>query len=224
MSLMNLMNQMSAKASPKSSKGLFISFEGVEGAGKSTHLRMLAQALKAEGHEVLTTAEPGGTPISQCIREVLLDTAHVAMRPVTELLLYAAARRQHLEELIVPALDEGKVVITDRFSDSTTAYQGTGRGLDLALIAELDQIVTGGLRPDITVLLDMDVEQGLERNRSAGKRDRLELEEVEFHKRVRQGFLAIAKAEPERVKLIDASGSKEEVQALVMQAVRKALL
>ena len=205
-------------------RGLFISFEGVEGAGKSTHVRMVAETLEAEGREVLTTAEPGGTPISQCIRGVLLDSKHAAMDPVTELLLYAAARRQHLKELILPALDAGKVLITDRFSDSTTAYQGTGRGLDMQLIAELDRIVTGGLRPDLTVLLDMDVEQGLERNRGAGKRDRLEMEQVEFHRRVREGFLTIAKAEPGRVKLIDASGSKEQVQARVMEAVRKALL
>ena len=208
---------------PKATKGLFISFEGVEGAGKSTHVRMVAEILETEGREVLTTAEPGGTPISQCIRGVLLDSKHAAMDPVTELLLYAAARRQHLKELILPALDAGKVLITDRFSDSTTAYQGTGRGLDMQLIAELDRIVTGGLRPDLTVLLDMDVEQGLERNRGAGKRDRLEMEQVEFHRRVREGFLTIAKAEPGRVKLIDASGSKEQVQARVMEAVRKVL-
>ncbi|MCK4911690.1 MAG: dTMP kinase [Thermodesulfovibrionales bacterium] len=208
---------------PRASKGMFISFEGGEGAGKSTHVRMAAEALEAEGHEVIMTAEPGGTPISQCIRGVLLDTAHQAMEPVTELLLYAAARRQHLQELILPALEEGKVVITDRFSDSTAAYQGTGRGLDMRLIEELDRIVTGGIKPELTVLLDMDVELGLERNRGAGKQDRLEMEQVEFHKRVREGFLAIAKAEPERVKLVDASGSKQEVQTLVMEAMREAL-
>ncbi len=205
------------------SRGLFISFEGVEGAGKSTHVMMLAEALKTEGHEVLTTAEPGGTPISQCIRGVLLDTKHAAMEPVTELLLYAAARRQHMHELILPALQEGKVVITDRFSDSTTAYQGTGRGLDMQLIEVLDRIVTGGTKPELTVLLDMDVETGLARNRGAGKRDRLEMEQVEFHRRVREGFWAIAKAEPKRVKLIDASGSKQEVHQRVMEAVREAL-
>ncbi len=208
---------------PRASKGMFISFEGGEGAGKSTHVRMAAEALEAEGHEVIMTAEPGGTPISQCIRGVLLDTAHQAMEPVTELLLYAAARRQHLQELILPALEEGKVVITDRFSDSTAAYQGTGRGLDMRLIEELDRIVTGGIKPELTVLLDMDVELGLERNRGAGKQDRLEMEQVEFHKRVREGFLAIAKAEPERVKLVDASGSKQEVPTLVMEAMREAL-
>ncbi len=208
----------------KTGRGMFISFEGVEGAGKSTHVRMAANALEAEGYEVVMTAEPGGTPISQCIRDVLLDTKHQAMEPVTELLLYAAARRQHLQELILPALEAGKVVITDRFSDSTAAYQGAGRGLDMRLIEELDRIVTGGLRPELTVLLDMAVELGLERNRGAGKRDRLELEDVEFHMRVREGFLAIAKAEPDRVKLIDAGRSKQEVQARVIEAVREGLL
>ncbi len=201
-------------------KGMFISFEGVEGSGKSTQARMAAEALKNEGRRVVLTSEPGGTPISQGIREVLLDSSHGAMEPVTELLLYAAARRQHLYELILPALDEGKVVITDRFSDSTSAYQGTGRGLEMGLIRELDRMVTGGLKPDLTLILDIDVEEGLMRNRGAGKRDRLELEDVEFHKRVREGFLDIANNEPERVKLVQVGGDKDEVHARVMAVIK----
>jgi dTMP kinase len=200
--------------------GTFISFEGIEGTGKSTQARLLAEALRAEGREVVLTAEPGGTSIGERIREVLLDTGHGAMEHVTELLLYAAARRQHLEELIKPALEEGKVVVTDRFSDSTAAYQGTGRGLDMELIEELDRMVTGGLVPDLTLLLDMDVEEGLERNRGAGKRDRLELEDVEFHRKVREGFREIARAEPGRGKTVDATEPQEEVHAQVMRLVR----
>ena len=203
--------------------GSFISFEGVEGSGKSTQVKLAAEALSNSGKSVVLTAEPGGTPISQDIRKVLLDSANSAMEPVTELLLYAAARRQHLHELILPALCEGKVVITDRFSDSTRAYQGTGRELDMQIIAELDQIVTGGLKPDLTIILDMDVEEGLKRNRDAGKRDRLELEDLEFHKRVRQGFMDIAKAEPERVKLINVGGTKDEVHEEVMRVIKEAL-
>ena len=204
----------------KNNPGLFISFEGVEGSGKSTQARMAARALIKEGRRVVLTAEPGGTPISQAIREVLLDSSHGAMEPVTELLLYAAARRQHLYELILPALDEGKVVITDRFSDSTSAYQGAGRGLEMGLIAELDRIVTGGLKPDLALILDIDVEEGLKRNRGAGKRDRLELEDVEFHKRVREGFLDIANNEPERVRLVQVGGDKDEVHEKVMAVIK----
>ncbi|KKL58607.1 hypothetical protein LCGC14_2223660, partial [marine sediment metagenome] len=204
----------------KNNPGLFISFEGVEGSGKSTQAKMAADALTKEGRPVVLTAEPGGTPISQAIREVLLDSSHGAMEPVTELLLYAAARRQHLYELILPALDEGKVVITDRFSDSTSAYQGAGRGLEMGLIAELDRMVTGGLKPDLTLIFDIDVEEGLMRNRGAGKRDRLELEDVEFHKRVREGFLDIANNEPERVKIVQVSGDKDEVHEKVMAVIK----
>ncbi len=207
----------------KNNPGLFISFEGVEGSGKSTQAKMAADALIKEGRPVVLTAEPGGTPISLSIREVLLDSSHGAMEPVTELLLYAAARRQHLYELILPALDEGKVVITDRFSDSTSAYQGTGRGLEMGLIAELDRMVTGGLKPDLTLIFDIDVEEGLMRNRGAGKRDRLELEDVEFHKRVREGFLDIANNEPERVRLVQVGGDKDEVHEKVMAVIRKTL-
>lgn len=197
-------------------RGAFISFEGIEGTGKSTQAGLLAGALEKKGLKALLTAEPGGTAIGSRIREVLLCVEHGAMDPVTELLLYAASRRQHLAELIIPALNEGRVVITDRFSDSTTAYQGYGRGLDLGLIDTLDRAVTGGLRPGLTVLLDMDVEAGLRRNRHINKVDRLELEDVEFHERVREGYRAIGKAEPRRVKLLDASGTVEEVHRAVM--------
>lgn len=199
-------------------QGLFISFEGIEGSGKSTQARLLAEALEKEGHATVLTEEPGGTEISQAIRGLLLDARHRAMDAVAELLLYAAARRQHVKELILPSLAGGKVVITDRFSDSTFAYQGEGRGLDLALIEVIDAAATGGIKPHLTLLLDMDVEAGLRRNRKAEKSDRFELEAVAFHERVRKGYLKIQKAEPARVRLISAEGPLEDVQRAVLAA------
>lgn len=200
-------------------KGLFISFEGIEGTGKSTQARLLADYLRAKGAAGVLTEEPGGTAIGRKIREVLLSVEHGGMDPVAELLLYAASRRQHMSELILPSLKKGLTVITDRFSDSTRAYQGYGRGLPLELIDSLDRAVTGGLRPDLTLLLDLDVEAGLMRNRKVNKVDRLELEDVRFHKKVREGYLAIMEAEPERVRLIDASGAVEAVHAEVVRVV-----
>jgi dTMP kinase len=199
--------------------GLFISLEGIEGTGKSTQARLLAQALRARGMDVLLTHEPGGTPISQRIREVLLSTDHGEMDPMTELLLYAAARRQHVAEVIAPALRAGRTVITDRFSDSTLAYQGHARGLDRNAIDALDQMATGGLRPALTILLDIDVAEGLRRNRGANKVDRLELEDVAFHGRVREGYLAIQGAEPERVRLVPADGTVDDVHRAVLGVV-----
>jgi dTMP kinase len=204
-------------------KGAFISFEGTEGSGKSTHVEMLAKHLESEGYECLLTVEPGGTAIGFKIRELLLSLEHEAMDPVTELLLYSAARKQHLEEVILNALDEGKVVITDRFSDSTQAYQGTARGLDQELIVELDRITTGGIKPDLTILLDINPETGLYRNRRSGKEDRLELEDIDFHKRVREGFLAIQQAEPERVKIVDAGRSIHEAHGEIVRLVEEYL-
>lgn len=202
--------------------GLFISLEGIEGTGKSTQTRILADAIRESGREVVQTVEPGGTDISRAIRGLLLDVNHGAMDAMTELLLYAAARRQHMAEVILPALERGAVVVTDRFSDSTVAYQGYARGLDMALIRKLDEMVTGGLKPHLTLLLDLDVEVGLRRNKGANKVDRLELEDVAFHRRVREGFHAIAKAEPARVKMIDASGSLDDVSRAIRESVAKA--
>jgi len=141
------------------------------------------------------------------------------MKPLTELLLYNAARAQHIEEVILPALNRGAVVITDRFTDSTFAYQGYGRGIDLNLLESIDKIATNGLRPDITVLLDLDVETGLKRNRRINKTDRLELEDVEFHKRVRKGYHELAAKEPERIKVLDASGGIEELKIVIARII-----
>lgn len=200
-------------------KGLFVSLEGIEGTGKTTQARLLAEFLKAMGKDVLLTEEPGGTQIGKRIREVLLNVEHREMDSMTELLLYNASRAQHISELILPALKAGKVVITDRFSDSTTAYQGYGRGIDLDLLKSLDNIATGGFRPDLTCLLDLDAETGLRRNRGANKIDRIELEEIGFHKRVKEGFLKLAEREPRRIWVIDASGDINEIQDCIREVV-----
>ena len=196
-------------------KGKFISFEGIEGTGKSTQAKLLQQGLLGLGHEVILTEEPGGTLISLRIREILLSVDHTNMKPLTELLLYNAARAQHIEEVILPALNRGAVVITDRFTDSTFAYQGYGRGIDLKLLESIDRIATNGLRPDMTMLLDLDVETGLKRNRRINKTDRLELEDVEFHERVRKGYHELAAKEPERIKVLDASVGIEEINIVI---------
>ncbi|MFA4917859.1 MAG: dTMP kinase [Thermodesulfovibrionales bacterium] len=200
-------------------KGKFISFEGIEGTGKSTQAKLLQQSLLGLDYEVILTEEPGGTLISLRIREILLSVDHTNMKPLTELLLYNAARAQHIEEVILPALNRGAVVITDRFTDSTFAYQGYGRGIDLDLLESIDKIATNGLRPDMTMLLDLDVETGLKRNRRINKTDRLELEDVEFHQRVRKGYHELAAKEPERIKVLDASGGIEELKIVIARII-----
>ena len=200
-------------------KGSFISFEGIEGTGKTIQSKLLYEHFRKTGYTVILTEEPGGTRIGLKIRDVLLSVENKEITPVTELLLYNASRAQHLKELILPALNEGGIVITDRFSDSTVAYQGYGRGIDLKLIDSLDRMVTEGLKPDITLLLNLDAETGLLRNKGINKTDRLELEDLKFHKKVRAGYLQIAAREPERIKLIDGSGSIEEIQRKIIDIV-----
>ena len=204
-------------------KGVFISFEGIEGTGKSTQARLLSEYLTKKGLKTVLTEEPGGTPISLQIRKALLSTKHKEMDYLTELLLYNAARIQHIKEKIIPAIDGGRIVITDRFSDSTVAYQGYGRGISLKLIDSLDRIATGGMRPDLTILLDLDVETGLMRNKHINKVDRLELEDVKFHKKVREGFLKLAAKEPKRIKLVKASKGIAEIHREIVRIVEKDL-
>jgi dTMP kinase len=200
-------------------KGVFISFEGIEGTGKSTQAKLLAEYLRGQGYGVIQTMEPGGTKISMKIRELLLSLDSREMEHATELLLYNAARVQHIKEVIIPALERGDIVITDRFSDSTVAYQGFARGIDLQLIESLDMISTSKLRPDITILLDIDVKTGLARNRALNKNDRLELEDISFHEKVRKGFIQIAAMNPERVRLVDCSEGLEEVHRKVVKII-----
>jgi dTMP kinase len=200
-------------------KGFFLSLEGIEGTGKSTQARLLAAYLRSRGYSVVQTAEPGGTPISLKIRELLLSPDSREMDQVTELLLYNAARVQHIKEVITPALTRGDIVISDRFSDSTLAYQGYGRGIHRQVIDALDAVATGCMRPDLTLILDVDVEIGLRRNKEMKKNDRLECEDVAFHQKVRRGFHEIAAAEPERIRLIPCSDSIETVHEAVKDAL-----
>ncbi|MCE0463583.1 MULTISPECIES: dTMP kinase [Pseudomonas] len=192
--------------------GLFITLEGPEGAGKSTNREYLAERLQAAGIEVVLTREPGGTPLAERIREVLLTPADEIMNPDTELLLVFAARAQHLSEVIRPALARGAVVLCDRFTDSTYAYQGGGRGLSLERIATLENFVQRELRPDLTLVFDLPVEIGLARASARGRLDRFELEGEAFFNAVRNAFLSRAKADPSRYLLIDAAQPLARVQ------------
>jgi dTMP kinase len=201
--------------------GLFIAFEGGEGTGKTTQARLIAIWLREQGYDVVTTHEPGATKIGMRLRALLLDTSHSGMSPHAEALMYAADRAEHVASVIEPALKRGAVVITDRYLDSSLAYQGGGRGLRTADIARLNSWATGGRVPDLTVLLDMPPEAGL--GRRARSADRLEAEPPEFHRRVRAGFLALARAEPSRYLVIDASLPADEVTAQIKDRIREVL-
>lgn len=192
-------------------KGAFITMEGVEGSGKSTQIALLKDYLQTEGWIVEVTREPGGTPIGETIRNVLLDPENDAMDSIAELLLYEASRAQHVAQLIRPALDRGAIVICDRFSDSTTAYQGAGRGLSKEEMERLHGLATKGLIPDLTILIDIPAPEGLARAKRYRDSDRIELEPEEFHERVRQAFLDLAKAQPGRIKIVDGLQTMEKV-------------
>jgi dTMP kinase len=194
----------------------FITFEGMEGCGKSTQAKLLARAL---GPEAVLTQEPGGTAIGRAIRRLLLDPANRAMSAEAEVLLFFADRAQHVAEVIRPALAAGKIVISTRYVDTSLAYQGYGRGLDLDRIRSVAVLATGGLRPDLTLFFDLPLEIGLARVVHRGGRDRLESEVREFHERVRNGYLELAAAEPDRWIRIDASGSEADVEARTRAAV-----
>jgi dTMP kinase len=203
---------------------LFITFEGIEGCGKTTQIKRLAGRLEDRGIRFISTLEPGGTRIGQDIRKVLLDSRNAHLAPLAELTLYAADRAQHIEEVIKPALDQGKWVLCDRFFDATVAYQGAGRGLDMDLIKTLNELVTTGIRPDLTLLLDCPPETGIER---AIKRisiigqdgqDRFEREKMDFHRKVRAGYLEISLKE-KRFSIIDATLPEDEVEEEIFKAV-----
>lgn len=199
-------------------KGYFITFEGAEGSGKSTQIRNAVAFLKKKGRAVLMLREPGGTRISEAIRNILLDKRLKEMAHVTELLLYLAARAQIVHEKIVPALKKGQVVICDRFEDSTRAYQGFGRKIPLAAIEEASRLTRGSLKPDLTFVLDIDIAKGLKRG---GRHDRIEREALSFHERVRRGFLALAKKEPRRMVVLDTSESLESVGQKVRERLER---
>jgi dTMP kinase len=193
---------------------MFITLEGPEGSGKTSQITLLAEFLRRQGFSVVVTREPGGTQIGDQIRAVLHNVENRAMTAVTELLLYSAARAQHVRELILPALAAGQVVLCDRYADSTLAYQGYGRGVDLDDLAAMTRVATGGLQPDLTLLLDIDVARGLARRVAGGEEmNRLDLETVAFHERVRTGYLQMAQAEPQRWQCVDADRPVAAVQA-----------
>jgi len=197
-------------------RGRFITFEGIDGSGKSTQMRLLAERLRADGQDVFEAVEPGGTAIGRQIRRILLDAANQDLRPTAELLLYFASRAQNVEECILPALAAGKIVLCDRFTDSTLAYQGYARGLGEEAVLALDRIACHGLTPDLTLLIDVDVEYGLARaqKRNAGidaAETRMDDQSLEFHRKVREAYLALAKQHADRFRIIDGRGSPESV-------------
>lgn len=200
----------------------FITFEGIDGSGKSTQLRMLASELRLRRMDVVTTREPGGTPLGNRLRAALLDSQE-QIDPLAELLLYAADRAQHVRALIRPALETGHIVLSDRYADATMAYQGAGRGFSQELITQVVALATGGLKPDLTLIFDLSVAESSVRRarRTYHERsgDRLDAEDATFHSRVRDAYLQIAAAEPERVRVLNASDSVEETHVRVMEVV-----
>lgn len=192
-------------------KGFFLSLEGGEGAGKSTQNRHIVEWLSAHGKTVLETREPGGTVVSEQIRQVLLDTRNAGLNPTAELLMMFAARSQLVHEVILPALEEGKVIVCDRFADASYAYQGGGRQLDIDTIAAVEKIVLNDLQPDLTLLFDIPVDAGMKRVAGRGAADRFEVESIRFFERVRQAYLDRARANPHRFRVIDASLGEQQV-------------
>ena len=209
--------------------GYFITFEGIEGCGKTTQIKLLAEQIEALGHRVVLTREPGGCPIADKIRTILLDADNQEMCPTTELLLYAAARAQHVSEVILPALKSGSIVLCDRFTDATIAYQSCGRGIERNIIDELNALACRSLLPDLTILIDCEARTGLERARrriemaSGPREERFELEALEFHQRVRDGYLDLALKEPQRFLKIDGSSSIEHISAIIVDQIQKQL-
>lgn len=205
-------------------KGIFFTLEGIDGCGKSTHAHLLKEHLESRGIDVILTHEPGGTPLGNEIKKLLLSKKYGKIAPVAELLLFAADRAQHVADLIRPSLEAGKCVISSRFADATWVYQGVARNLNKKLIQDLAAVATGGLKPDVTFLLDLDPEKGLKRTQHShkehsprGEVDRIEAEGVEFQKKVRAGYLELAKAEPQRFHIISTEGTQEEVQEQIRQ-------
>ena len=203
-------------------RGMFITFEGVEGCGKSTHSRLLCDSLKRRSYNCLITREPGGTKVGEEIRKILLHSDGVDISDLTELFLFEAARAEIVEELIKPSLAAGKIVICDRFSDATMCYQGYAGGVDLRAIKVLNKVATGGLKPDLTILLDVDTTTGLGRAKAKGI-DRMEKKQLAYHKRVRAGYMKLAKIYPGRIKVIKVDGSIEDTQVMVRREAERVI-
>ncbi len=204
-------------------RGLFVTFEGPDGCGKSTQMRLLAERLRGQGREVVETVEPGGTVIGNQIRRILLDPANRELSPTTEILLYFAARSQNVDELIRPALERGQIVLSDRFTDSTMAYQGVARGLGEDLVSELDRVACRGLVPDLTVCIDLDPETSRARASARAPSDRMEGQAAEFHARVREAYRRMAAREPGRFRVFDGREPVDALAARIWEAVRERL-
>ncbi len=205
-------------------RGLFITFEGMDGSGKTTQMHRLAERLRSAGRTVLETAEPGGPPIAMKIRRILLDAAHQELGAVTEILLYFASRAQNVDEWIVPALARGEIVLSDRFTDSSLVYQGYGRGLGADTVVTLDRIACRGLKPDLTLLVDVDAESSLARARARNVAEphcetRMDDQSLEFHRKVYEAYHALAKAEPDRVKLVNGRTDIDTIEREVWSIV-----
>jgi dTMP kinase len=203
-------------------RGKFITFEGIDGSGKSTQLRLIAGDLRFRGHNVLTTQEPGGTPLGRRLREIFLETEET-VNPLAELLLFAADRAQHVNFLIKPALAEGKIVISDRYADATAAYQGAGRGFPTATVKQVIKLATDGLKPDLTIFFDLPIEIGLSRTNTRNdggiQKNRMDKESAEFYSRVRNAYLEIATKEQKRFRIVDATLSVEEIHKQVLEII-----
>ena len=205
-------------------RGLFITFEGMDGSGKTTQIERLAARLRSMGRTVIETAEPGGPPISMKIRRILLDNANQELSPTTEVLLYFASRAQNVDQWILPALGRGEIVLSDRFTDSSLVYQGCGRGLGAAAVADLERIACRGLEPDLTILIDVDAEASLDRARARNMahphpETRMDDQSLEFHKRVWDAYHALAAAEPGRVKVVDGRADIDTIERAVWSVV-----
>ncbi|MCR5104520.1 MAG: dTMP kinase [Eubacterium sp.] len=200
-------------------KGLFITMEGPDGSGKSTQIALLKEYLEGEGYEVLITREPGGTVISEAIREIILNKEYTEMSSVTEMLLYASARAQLIAELVGPAIDNGKAVISDRFVDSSLVYQGMARGLGVDTVYEVNKLAIGKYMPDVTFLLDLPAEVGISRKKDQKELDRMELESLDFHRKVAEGYRQMAEKFPERIKTIDATLPIDEICGMIKEYI-----
>ena len=205
-------------------RGIFITFEGMDGSGKTTQMHRLAERLRSQGRTVTETVEPGGPPISQKIRRILLDSANQELSPTTEILLYFASRAQNVDQWILPALGRGEIVLSDRFTDSSLVYQGVGRGLGILTVNDLERIACRGLKPDLTILVDVDAEASLARARSRNQAEphcetRMDDQAIEFHLKVHQAYHALAATEPERVKLVDGRAGMDEIEREVWSIV-----
>ena len=207
----------------KTKRGLFITFEGVEGGGKTTNIAFTAEKIRKAGHQVLLTREPGGTTTGEAIRKILVSRELPEINPQTELLLMFAARSEHVQRKILPALEQGIWVLCDRFTDASYAYQGAGRGIDSEHIKMLENFVQGSLRPDITFLFDLDANIGLARAQSRGETDRFEQQHIKFFNRVRSEYLKMAEAEPKRFRLIEAQHDLKKVQQQIVQKLDEIL-